>query len=174
MFHNVRADPKTGALLLPDDLVAESRDNCTSDVIDRQFSAILGSKWSAVMNNKFFDASGMRGGLRFRNISASDARLCAQHTRPSRTVLMTPLGDPSSMKHWAVAAFAAFSLNLHLKYNFRQPQITHILAGSTNRSTNAWVRFMLATLPQSMGADVIPGNTLNEKMTKSRDALSSR
>lgn len=175
-LRNIVASAEHNAILLPDDLRIVPRaphpaDDPEPQNYDAKWSHVLGAKLSTVLANTFADASGMRGGLRFKNVSAGDPELCSlADARPSRrTVLLTPLGDPTSMKHWAVAAFAAFSLHLHLKADYGLPRLTHLLGGSSNRSgVNAWVDFMRAALPPAIGATVLPGNALNEKVTSSK------
>lgn len=188
-FHNIKADAASAALLLPDDFVLAPRtphpmdDNAarkvvvgegahkwgTEDHAEQKWGQVIGRGLSSVLGNTFYDASGMRGGLAFKNVSATDPRLCPSHARSDKTVLMTPMGDPTSMKHWAVSAMAAFSLNLHLKHDFGLPHLTHMLAGHSNRTgQNAWVDFMRSALPRAAGVEVLPGNTLNEKITSSK------
>lgn len=186
VFLNAKADPTSQALMLPDDLILtrptprwdEVKDDGSDfkDATNRKWNQVFGVPWSQVIENTYADGNGMRGDLRFKNVSSKDPRLCRApksyaEREGMRTVLLTPMGNPLSMKHWAVSVFAAFSLNQHLRRAYGLPRLTHLLSGGWNgTSRNAWVQFMQSSLPPAMGnVHVTPGTALNERQTSSKD-----
>ena len=73
----------------------------------------------------------MRGGLQWTNAtSPADPRLCRNRDQGAArrpVVLLTPWNNPSSLKHWAVSAFATFSLQRHLEKAFGLRSLTHVI-----------------------------------------------